>query len=185
MFPTDTVYGVGLSVGAAKNLDVLYDLKQRERRKPVAWLVSSIDDLTRYGSEMPPFANVLARALWPGPLTLIVRAGDAVPEAFRSAEGTIGLRMPRNATALSLLEAVGTPVATTSANRSGKRPPRTFDDVDPDFLRRVGYALRDDAVEAADDRASGIASTIIDCTGEHPVLMREGAFTIADIRALC
>ncbi len=186
VFPTDTVYGVGVSVYAAKTPEILYDLKQREQRKPIAWLVSSIDDLTHYGKDVPEFAQVLARTFWPGSLTLIVRASEEVPQAFRSKDDTIGLRMPRNDTALALIEAVGSPLATTSANRAGEPPARTGDDLDPDFIKCVGYVLTEDEDSAQGEAAaSGVASTILDCTGDHPRLMREGAITISDIRAHC
>ena len=118
IFPTETVYGLGVSVEAAASPEALYDLKERDRGKPVSWLVGGVDDLDRYGAHVPDLARRLARAYWPGPLTLIVEASDAVPAAFRSAAGSIGLRMPDNDTALELIEAVGCPLATTSANIS-------------------------------------------------------------------
>ena len=115
IFPTETVYGLGVSVEAAASPEALYDLKERDRGKPVSWLVGGADDLDRYGAHVPDLARRLARAYWPGPLTLIVEASDAVPAAFRSAAGSIGLRMPDNDTALELIEAVGCPLATTSS----------------------------------------------------------------------
>ena len=109
VFPTDTVYGVGVAVGAAESPQVLYDLKRREDKKPIAWLVGEVDDLARYGRAVPELAFALARTFWPGPLTLVVKASAAVPPAFRSAEGTIGLRMPANETALALVRSRSTP----------------------------------------------------------------------------
>lgn len=180
IFPTETVYGVGVSVRDAPSPDILYRLKNRPQRKPVAWLVGSVDDLTRYGKNVPKFAQVVARTFWPGPLTLIVRASDAVPAAFRSAQGTIGLRMPNNACALDLIARVGCPLATTSANPSGAKPPRTCADVDAALAAAVGTVLAD----GDDAEKSGVASTILDCTGDHPELVREGAISLADIQAL-
>lgn len=178
VFPTDTVYGVGVAVGAAESPQVLYDLKRREDKKPIAWLVGEVDDLARYGRAVPELAFALARTFWPGPLTLVVKASAAVPPAFRSAEDTIGLRMPANETALALVRAAGAPVATTSANPSGARAPRTFDSLDEGILSGVAAAVRDDAEK------SGVASTVLDCTADHPVVMRQGAITIAQIQAL-
>ena len=106
VYPTETVYGIGVAVGKAASPDVLFDIKKRDHGKPVAWLVGDVDDLSRYGRAVPDFACALARTFWPGPLTLIVKASDAVPPAFRSAEGTIGLRMPNNPTALELIRRV-------------------------------------------------------------------------------
>ena len=87
-FLLKTVYGLGVSVEAAASPEALYDLKERDRGKPVSWLVGGVDDLDRYGAHVPDLARRLARAYWPGPLTLIVEASDAVPAAFRSAAGS-------------------------------------------------------------------------------------------------
>lgn len=178
VFPTDTVYGLGVAVGMAKSPEVLYDIKRRDHGKPVAWLVGTPDALSLYGKAVPEFARVLARTFWPGPLTLIVKAGLNVPEPFQSQSKTIALRMPDNALALELIERVGFPLATTSANMSGQKAPRVFEDLDPILLREVSVALCDDTEK------SGVASTVLDCTGDHPTMIREGAVSIADIQAL-
>lgn len=180
IFPTETVYGLGVSVEAAASPDVLYDLKERDRGKPISWLVGGVDDLDRYGAHVPDLARRLARAYWPGPLTLVVEAGGAVPAAFRSQAGSIGLRMPDSEVALELIEAVGCPLATTSANISGLQAPGAFDALDPDLAARVGVVVPDDG----DDDKSGVASTVIDCTGAAPRILREGAVSEADIQAL-
>lgn len=181
VFPTDTVYGLGVSVEATAAPDVLYNLKERDLGKPIAWLVSAPADLDRYGVDVPELARALAERYWPGPLTLIVRASDAVPEAFRSQAGTIGLRMPNNETALSLIGEAGCPLATTSANLSGHASPCSFAAIDPVLAARVGIVLPD---AAGDDDKSGIASTVLDCTTANPRIVREGAVTAADIKAL-
>lgn len=179
VFPTDTLFGLGVSVEHAETPDVLYQIKQREKRKPIAWLVAGVDDLERYGKLIPPYALTLARTFWPGPLTIIVRANEKVPAAFRSEQNTIGMRMPANATARALIEELGCPIATTSANISGAQNALSFKDLDNVVLEQVSAALCDD------EPKSGTASTIVDCSaGDHPVLLREGAITIADIRAL-
>ena len=178
VFPTDTVYGVGVSVRHAAGPDVLFALKGRDAGKPVAWLVGSVCDLDRYGRDVPEFAYALARAFWPGPLTLVVRASDEVPSAFRSAKGTVGLRMPKSDTALELIGKVGSPLATTSANASGMPAPRALEALDAAFAEAVGCVVADRA------ERSGVASTVLDCTGDHPCVLREGDITIADIRAL-
>ena len=180
VFPTETVYGVGVAVACAPSPDVLFEVKRREKRKPISWLVSERDDLLRYGAGVPEFARVLARTFWPGPLTLVVKASSLVPSAFMSSAGTIGLRMPNSDCALSLIKAVGCPLATTSANVSGLSPTCSFDELDEQILSQVAAVLSD-----GDDSAkSGVSSTVVDCTGDHPQIMREGAITIADIRAL-
>ena len=123
---------------------------------------------------------MLARTFWPGPLTLIVKASAEVPEAFRSKEGTIGLRMPNNPCALELIDAVGCPLATTSANVSGERSASSFAELDPALCAQVAAVLSD----GVDGGKSGVASTVIDCTQDHPLIVREGAITVADINSL-
>lgn len=179
LFPTDTVYGLGVAVDFAEGPGTLYDLKERDSGKPIAWLVGTPDDLVRYGEDVPASALALARRFWPGPLTLVVRAAERVPAAFRSSAGTIGLRMPDDPTALALIEAVGCPLATTSANLSGNKAPRSFDELDPALSARVF------AVGAPDDPGgSGLASTVLDCTGGFPLVVRQGAVALEDIRPL-
>ncbi|MEG0758628.1 MAG: L-threonylcarbamoyladenylate synthase [Raoultibacter sp.] len=178
IFPTDTVYGLGVAVGLAQSPAILYDIKARDHGKPVAWLVGSPEALALYGEAVPEFAFAIARAYWPGPMTLIVKAGANVPEAFRAEGGTIALRMPDNEISLRLIERVGMPLATTSANISGQQPPKTFSELDRTLLERVRVVLRDETEK------SGIASTIIDCTQDAPVMVREGDVSLADIEAL-
>ena len=178
VFPTETVYGLGVSVRAAAGPDVLYRLKERDRGKPISWLVGGTADLVRYGAQVPDFALKLAHAYWPGPLTLVVEASEEVPEAFRSQAGTIGLRMPDNHAALELIQAAGCPLATTSANISGRTATGAFEGLDADLAARVAVLVPDEA----DDDKSGVASTVVDCTGQAFRILREGAVTAADIR---
>ena len=177
IFPTDTLYGLGVSVRDADSPEILYELKARPTRKPVAWLVDGVDALSTYGINVPDFAFALARTFWPGPLTIIVEASSAVPEAFRSAEGTIGLRCPKGELAQQLIAELGCPIATTSANPSGKKPPKSVEGLDTNLCAGVACVITDE------EEKSGIASTIVDCTLEHPVLTREGSISIEEIRA--
>lgn len=172
IFPTDTVYGIGVSVRHAKSPQALYDLKRRDAGKPVAWLVSGPEALDEFGVNVPESARELARAHWPGALTVIVKASEAVPAAFQSREGTIGLRMPASSVALALIEAAGSPLATSSANLSGGPDPTSFDEIDAELLRAVPVAI-DDACPA-----SGIASTVVDCSRGTVEVLRQGAVQI-------
>lgn len=163
IFPTDTVYGLGVAVNYAPSPQLLYDIKHRPADKPIAWLVGDISDLERYGKDVSDEARGFADEGWPGALTIIVKASDRVPPAYRSVQGTIGLRVPASDIACALMREVG-PIAATSANRSGEPVPKSYQDIDPDLLVEVasieGYG-----------RESGIASTLIDCTkGESRVI---------------
>ena len=208
VFPTDTVFGLGVSVSAAPGPQLLYDLKRRDAGKPVAWLVEGPEALDVYGRDVPAYARRLAETFWPGGLTLVVRASDAVPAAFQSPAGTIGLRMPASEAALGLIRAAGCPLAVTSANLSGAADTARAEDLDRALVARTaGVYLSDDSLShsaatgtagdsdapsasarfAAGDRlvpppASGTASTVLDCTGEAPRVLRAGALTLDDLK---
>lgn len=208
VFPTDTVFGLGVSVSAAPGPQLLYDLKHRDAGKPVAWLVEGPEALDVYGRDVPAYARRLAETFWPGGLTLVVRASDAVPAAFQSPAGTIGLRMPASEAALGLIRAAGCPLAVTSANLSGAADTARAEDLDRALVARTaGVYLSDDSLShsaatgtagdsdapsasarfAAGDRlvpppASGTASTVLDCTGEAPRVLRAGALTLDDLK---
>ena len=176
VFPTDTVYGLGVAVGSCASPQQLFAIKRRDEGKPVAWLVGGVHDLDAYGKDIPAWARTAAKKHWPGALTLIVRASNAVPVAFQSAEGTIGLRMPNSDVALDLIRAVGTPLATTSANISGAPAPSCDAQLDAELLKQVDAVVRGiDCVGG-----EGVASTVVDCTGEHPVVLRQGSITITE-----
>lgn len=206
VFPTDTVFGLGVSVGAAAGPQLLYDLKHRDAGKPVAWLVEGPEALDVYGRDVPAYARRLAETFWPGGLTLVVRASDAVPAAFQSPAGTIGLRMPASEAALGLIRAAGCPLAVTSANLSGAADAARAEDLDRALVARTAGLYLPGGVAAAgiasgcaeatpsasarfaaSDRlvpppASGTASTVLDCTGEAPRVLRAGALTLDDLK---
>ena len=206
VFPTDTVFGLGVSVSAAPGPQLLYDLKHRDAGKPVAWLVEGPEALDVYGRDVPAYARRLAETFWPGGLTLVVRASDAVPAAFQSPAGTIGLRMPASEAALGLIRAAGCPLAVTSANLSGAADTARAEDLDRALVARTAGLYLPGGVAAAGiasgcaeatpsasarfaagDRlvpppASGTASTVLDCTGEAPRVLRAGALTLDDLK---
>ncbi len=179
IFPTETVYGLGVSICHAKGPETLFQLKERDRGKPVSWLVGSPDDIDCYGVKVDSAIKALVHEFWPGPLTIIVKASTEVPAAFQSEQGTIGLRMPDNEIALSLIEYLGCPLATTSANISGQEASSSFANIDPVLLERVSCVLAD-AHDVGDSQKSGQASTVFDCSVFPPRILREGAYTLHD-----
>lgn len=176
VLPTDTVYGVGVAVRAADSPRALFEAKGRPDSKPVAWLVADAGALDKYGADVPAYARELAQTFWPGALTLVVRASDAVPPAFRSADGTIGLRMPASEDALALIRAVDSPLAVTSANISGKEAPAKLEDLDPALVSATAGVLVSQEEKPASP-ADGTASTVLDCTGEVTRVLRQGSLT--------
>lgn len=168
VFPTDTVYGVGVSVMHAGSPDTIYALKKRDAGKPIAWLVDGAQALDRYGVDVPETARALAQAHWPGALTIIVKASDAVPRAFRSEAGTVGLRMPADEVALGLVRAVG-PIAASSANVSGGSDAGDAAELDPALTEQVCTLVADGA-----SAASGVSSTVVDCSSGSVRVLRQG-----------
>lgn len=170
VFPTDTVVGLGVSVGHAADPGEIYRIKGRDANKPVAWLVGGVEALDRYGRDVPAYAYDLARTGWPGALTLIIKASPEVPRAFQSEQGTIGLRMPASTLALELIAQLGFPIAASSANISGEMARGRTDQVDAAVLDQAGFVL----AAATTQQASGTASQVVDCTGAEPVVLRSG-----------
>lgn len=177
VFPTDTVYGIGVAVDYAGTPEEIYRIKERSHDKPIAWLVGGVDDIRTYGSSVPESVLRIARTFWPGSLTVIVAASERVPRPYRSSAGTIGLRAPASATVQRLIRGVGCPLATSSANIAGESSPHSFDEVNPIVIERSACALRDDTPK------SGIASTVIDCSSGAIEMVRQGAISEADIEA--
>lgn len=171
VFPTDTVYGIGVAVSPDSTPDLLFQIKQRERSLAIPWLVASRDDLFAFGADVPLYCQRMAEELWPGPLTLVVRASSRVPRQFCGADGTIALRMPDSPVALALMDLLQAPMATTSANLHGKGAVNDASLLDPQLTKLVPLVLDGGAVEG------GRPSTIVACTGPEPRVLREGAIT--------
>ena len=173
VFPTDTVWGLGVAVRHCASPRKLFDLKGRREDKPIAWLVGGIDDLLLYGSHVPDYAVALAEEFWPGPLTLVVDSSGSVPEAYRSTQDTIGLRMPDSKAVRRLIKACDSPLAVTSANLAG-RPPLAasahFDCVEMGLESVPVFHFR---MRSESERPSQ-ASTVVDCTGLEPRIIRAG-----------
>ena len=176
VFPTDTVYGIGVPVALSPTPHVLYKIKQRDSDKAIPWLVGRETALNLYGRDVAPYVFTLAHTFWPGPLTIIVKAADNVPKAFQAENGTIALRMPNDDLALKLINTVGFPLATSSANLQGEKPPATLAEVDERILSQVSAYIGDD------DPREGVSSTVIDCSGEEIRVLREGPLTLDDLQ---
>ena len=176
VMPTDSVYGIGCAATPNNpGHERIFAIKRRDRAQTLPWLVADPSDLAVYGADVAPYATELAVRYWPGALTLVVRASDAVPPEYRAADGTIALRCPDSPLVRALARAVGAPLATTSANTHGAAAATS------------GSGLETRIVDAADltldagPAPVGVASTIVDCTGVEPRVLREGAITTADI----
>ena len=176
VMPTDAVYGIGCAAlpGNAAP-ERIFEIQQRDRAQTLPWLVADASDLATYGADVPDYAVKLAVRYWPGALTLVVRASDAVPPEYRAADGTIALRCPDSNLVRMLARKVGAPLATTSANTHGEAAATSGSGVEPCIVELADLTL--DAGPAP----VGVASTIVGCTGETPVVFREGAITAQDV----
>lgn len=165
--PTDTVYGVAISVEHAPSPSIINQIKKSPDNKPIAWLINDVEDLSKYAKNVREYVYDLIDEGWPGGLTLILEASDKVREHFASETGTIALRMPKSQLVLSLIKELGCPLAASSANFSGQDAVQTFSEVDEALIERFFCSIK-----SYTDVSSGIASTIIDCTGDTPKVLR-------------
>lgn len=143
IFPTDTVYGLGLSVAHAKDLQAIYSLKKRCANKPIAWLISK-DMCDDFVTSVPNYARALMDKFWPGALTLVLCANDSVPKNFLPEKNTLALRCPKSDLVLQLIKDIESPLATTSANISGNAPTSFCADLDFELYSSVACAYFDD-----------------------------------------
>jgi len=175
-FPTDTVYGLGVMAFDAQAIDRLYQAKGREAGKAIAILVGEAEALQRVTAGMNEMAMRLAQRFWPGPLTLVVEGHPSLP-ANLSPRPTVGVRMPDHPVALTLLRRAG-PLAVTSANLSGAPNANTAQEVLAQLGGRVALILD------GGKTPGGLPSTVLDCTGPQPVILRLGPITLEQIYAV-
>lgn len=167
-FPTETVYGLGCDARNRDALKRLYDVKGRPTDHPVIVHLPGANHLDAWSAHVPDAARVLTDACWPGPLTVIVPRGADVLDQVTGGRDGVGLRVPDQPVALALLAAFDGGLAAPSANRFGRVSPTTADDVRDDLDGDV------DVVLDGGPCTVGVESTIVDCTGDHPVVLRVG-----------
>lgn len=175
-FPTDTVYGLGALAFDSQAVDRLYQAKIRAASKAIAVLIGELGQLAQVTGGVTPSAERLAGRFWPGALTLVVPGHPGLPKNL-SPQPTIGVRMPDHAFARELLRQAG-PLAVTSANLSGGENPRNAAEVLAQLAGRV------DLVIDGGEVSGGIPSTVVDCTGDSPVILRAGAISAEAIRSV-
>ena len=170
-FPTETVYGLGADAADPDALARLYAVKGRPAEHPVIVHVAEPVQLAEWAADVPRAARLLADALWPGPLTLVVPRAARVPDGVTGGGDTVGLRVPDQPVALALLRAFGGGIAAPSANRFGHVSPTTAADVRADLGDDVDVVLDDGPCRV------GVESTIVDCTADELVILRPGGVT--------
>ena len=171
-FPTETFYGLGVTPGDSAAVQRLFALKGRSpASSPILVLIRHRQDLESLTSEISPSAELLMKACWPGPLTIVFRASSRVPSVLTAGTGTIGIRLSAAPSLQRLLDAVGGPLTGTSANRSGALPAVTAEDV------QVSLGVDVDLILDGGRTPGGFASTVVDTTVTPVRLIREGALS--------
>ncbi len=181
-FPTETVYGLGADASNSKAVARIYSVKGRPNDHPLIVHIASMDRMGDWASDVPEYAIALARNFWPGPMTLVLKRSELAGDFVTGGQDTVGVRVPDHVVALALLEAFekagGKGVAAPSANRFGHVSPTTADAVVEEL---ADYLSKDDLVLDGGVCAVGVESTIIDCTGTAPSVLRPGAISAAMI----
>ena len=181
-FPTETVYGLGADASNSKAVSRIYSVKGRPSDHPLIVHIASMDRMGDWASEVPEYAIALAREFWPGPMTLVLKRSELAGDFVTGGQDTVGVRVPDHIVALALLEAFekagGKGVAAPSANRFGHVSPTTAAAVVEEL---ADYLSQDDLVLDGGACAVGVESTIIDCTGLLPRVLRPGAISTAMI----
>ncbi len=172
-FPTDTVYGLGAIAFDGKAVESIYAAKERPVEKAIPVLLADPVDMNQVAAEVPWMAKQLATKFWPGALTILVPKRVDLPEAI-SANSTVGVRIPDHPMARKLLRAAG-PLATTSANLSGKPNPLQSAQVYDQLSGRIPLILD------GGDTPGGVPSTVVDCSGSEPLIVRQGPITLEQI----
>jgi L-threonylcarbamoyladenylate synthase len=171
-YPTDTFYGLGADPANAAAVRRIFVIKGRNPDRPVIVLLPDRSRVPEWAAEVPQSAERLMDRFWPGPLTLVYRAGPRVLPELTGGSGTIGLRVPGNQATRELLGALGTALTGTSANLSGGANPRTADEV----LRELGDRV--DLVIDGGVSAEELPSTVVDVTMDPPRVVRQGVIDI-------
>ncbi len=174
--PTDSVYGIACAAlpdnpGHRR----IFTLKRRSRALTLPLLISSVDELALWAHSVSEAAYQLARAFWPGGLTLVVTASHKLPREYVRQDGTVALRVPACELVCELVQYVGVPLATTSANIHGKPAPASAHELDASLISGVDLTLNSGSTQL------GIASTIVDVSRDSLQIVRSGAISAARI----
>ena len=177
-FPTETVYGLGADALNKQAVARVYQVKGRPVDHPLIVHIHSMQVMGPWVDDVPEYAISLARDFWPGPMTLIFKRSSLAQDFITGGQDTVGIRVPNHTVALALLEAFhnlgGRGVAAPSANRFGHVSPTTAKAVSDELTQ---YLLPEDQIMDGGPCSVGVESTIIDCTGELPRILRPGAIT--------
>ena len=177
-FPTETVYGLGANALDSKAVKKIFEVKGRPTDNPLIVHVASKAEVYKLASEVPKEAEKLMNAFWPGPLTLILKKSEIVPNTTTGGLDTVAIRMPAHKIALTLIKESKVPVAAPSANLSGKPSPTSGEHVIRDLYGKI------DVIIDAGETQIGLESTVLDLTVDPPTILRPGGITLEDLERL-
>ena len=169
IFPTETVYGIGTNGFKSDSIKKIYELKKRDFNKPISLLVNSIDMIQTVAKDITDLEYALINRFCPGPFTIILKKKKEVPDILTANDDTVGIRMPDSLVAKTLIDYSGVPIATPSANISGKPSGTSVDNIMKDFKDSV------DCIIDNGESKLGIASTIVKVENEKLIILREGS----------
>jgi L-threonylcarbamoyladenylate synthase len=177
-FPTETVYGLGAHIFNLEAIRKIFAAKGRPADNPLIAHIHDLAQLESITSAIPVIAHNLIEQFFPGPLTLVLPKSESVPSIATAGLKTIAVRMPKHMIAQQFLRACQVPIVAPSANLSGRPSPTTWRAVKNELDGRIGCLLRGDQSQV------GLESTVVDCTGKLPVVLRTGAVTLEKLQTL-
>ena len=178
-FPTDTVYGLGAAANNPQAVARIYVVKERPRHMPLTLLLAHTVQISEVAESVPPLAWLLAERFLPGALTLVLSKSRSVPDIVTAGGTTVAVRIPAHPVPIALIEGLGVPVLGTSANLSGRPSTLEASEVYSQFEGRIALVIDGGRCPG------GRESTIVDVTGEVPVVLREGAITLRELKLVC
>ena len=178
-FPTDTVYGLGGDVFNVRAVERIYRVKQRSRHLPLPVLLADSTQLADIVASVPETARYLMRRFWPGGLTLVLPKKDTLPDIITAGSNKVAVRIPDHVVPISLIRGLGAPIIGTSANISDKPSPVTAEEVEQQLDSQV------DLIIDMGRCPGGLESTVVDVTGEIPVILRRGVISEEEIKRVC
>lgn len=165
-YPTDTTYGLGCSIFNKKGIERIYLIKQREKKKPFSFICSDLSEVARY-AKVSNYAYKILKRYLPGPYTFVLDATNIVPDLLVTKQKTVGIRIPDNSICLSIVQGLGHPIITTSANISGEEPIGDPFLVDQTMGRQIDLVV-DGGILSAE------VSSVVSLIGDYPEVLRQG-----------
>lgn len=177
-FPTETVYGLGANGLDEDAVEKIFKAKGRPADNPLILHVYSIEQVERLVKSIPEVAKKCIEKFWPGPLTILLKRSNLVPDIVTAGLDTVAIRMPSHKIALRLIEKSGVPIAAPSANLSGRPSPTSFKHVVEDMMGKI------DMIIDGGTTGIGLESTVLDLSGSEPMILRPGGVTLEALKEI-